>query len=487
MVCPSSRPRIAEEWWRWRPGSSSHRAPWRPWPRQHRDLRGTHPDGSRHATLPAGSESIHDGGVRSLVPRNDSTASLLGAVRSMSAGHSCASPSALAGLAVLHVALEPKSGVWSVMRDLSQAQVASGRYRAVGMGVVGSSHWPSVYAEELKHLGLPYYRSATLHAFGTAQFLWQRVRRPPISSWVDELKRSAGAASVVVHMHNAWLSGVFLPVRGSSGEPVEAIVTFHGVSTALQRQPVRRWLHRQLAQRLLRYGARLTSVDEGSLPLAEKLFGLPPRLFTLVRSGVEAAGSLRAAQWRGSGEFVIAYIGLLAEHKGWRITVDAVLRLREAGRRVRLVIAGAGPQESDVRAATSARPDCLEFVGHVASPRRDLMPKVHVLSLISSYEGLPMVLIEAASVGLPVVATSVGGVPEIVEDGVTGLLVSRNVESVAGAIAKLHDGPDLTRRMGQAARRAHAERFDISTVVEQYHRVYTAEVSKPEAVGPRNR
>lgn len=378
-------------------------------------------------------------------------------------------------LAVLHVALEPASGVWSVMRDLSQAQSASGRYRAVAMGVIASSKWPARYADELKRLGLPSYQFRTLDAFGTAQFLWQRIQRPPIGEWADDLIRRSGAASVVVHFHNAWLSGIFLPLRSKHGKQVKAVVTFHGVCLTLERQPVRRWLHRQMAQRLLRYGAKLTSVDAGNLPLAESIFGVPPERFTVVPNGVKADETLSAAPWLGTGEFIVGYVGLLADRKGWRIIVDAVLKVRAGGRKVRLVIAGAGPEEADAQRVAHEHPEDIEFIGHVAEPRKSIMPRVHVLPLMSTFEGLPMVLIEAASVGLPVVATAVGGILEILEDGVTGIVVSRSVDSLARALETLYDSPETVRRMGQAARAVHAQRFEIGRVTGLYHSVYTSD------------
>src|ERR1039458_5968031 len=85
-----------------------------------------------------------------------------------------------ANVAVLHVALNPVTGPWSVMRDLAVAQAASGRYSAVGLGVIISKDWPSEYDEELTQTKLPAYRASTIKAFGTAQFLWQRLQRPPI-------------------------------------------------------------------------------------------------------------------------------------------------------------------------------------------------------------------------------------------------------------------------------------------------------------------
>lgn len=358
------------------------------------------------------------------------------------------------------------------MRDVAQAQAESGRYGAVALGIVASEKWPERYAEELKGLGLPYYRAATVNVFGTAQFLWQKVQAPPIGAWARVLMECAGASAAIVHIHNAWLSGVFLPLKNGQAERIKVVVTFHGVCTTLERQPVRRWLHRRMAQGLLRHNATLTSVDAGNLPLARKIFALPPERFHVVTNGVKADATTKAAAWTGTGEFMVGYAGLLAEHKGWRLVAEAVLRARAGGRRVRLLIAGAGAQEAQARAMAQAHPEAIEFVGFVSAPRKNLFPRLHALSLMSLYEGLPMILIEAASVGLPVIATDVGGVREIVEDGVSGMLVGRSVERLVAAIEHLYDHPAEAAQMGMAARAAHAARFEIGKVAEQYDDVY---------------
>jgi hypothetical protein len=172
--------------------------------------------------------------------------------------------------AVLHVALNPVTGPWSVMRDLALAQAASCRYSAVGLGVISSKDWPPQYDEELIQTKLPAYRASTIKVFGTAQFLWQRFRRPPIGRWVDDLMLKSGAKYGVVHFHNAWMSGVFLPLRELSSGQIRTVATFHGVNAMLEGKPVRHFLHRWMAARLIRYGARLTSVDRSNLVLAAK-------------------------------------------------------------------------------------------------------------------------------------------------------------------------------------------------------------------------
>jgi glycosyltransferase involved in cell wall biosynthesis len=92
---------------------------------------------------------------------------------------------------------------------------------------------------------------------------------------------------------------------------------------------------------------------------------------------------------------------------------------------------------------------------------------------MSTYEGLPMVLIEAASVGLPAIVTPVGGITEIVKDGVNGKVIPRSVDSLVESIEKLYDSPETLSQMGKAARAAHSQCFDVVKVVELYHSVYT--------------
>ena len=94
--------------------------------------------------------------------------------------------------------------------------------------------------------------------------------------------------------------------------------------------------------------------------------------------------------------------------------------------------------------------------------------------VLASYtEGMPLSILEAMAAGLPVVATAVGGVPELVQDGVTGLLVPpRDPQALAGAMSRLVKDPALRRRMGEAGRRRVEEHFSFDRMVQQYEDLY---------------
>jgi glycosyltransferase involved in cell wall biosynthesis len=374
--------------------------------------------------------------------------------------------------AVLHVALNPVTGAWSVMRDLAVAQAKSGLYGAVGFGIIHSRKWPANYDAELRSLGLPFFKAGTLESFGTAQFVWQRFQKPPIGAWVTELARQSGSERVVVHFHNAWMSGVFLPLHLTPACPVRCVATFHGVNAQLDGRPIRRWLHRWMAARLARFGARLTSVDTSNLPLAEKVLGLNPGLFTVIPNGVVDDPQSKGAVWNGEGEFTVGHIGSITERKGWRLAADAVLQLRAEGLEIRLVMAGAGQEEEQAKLVAKASGGAIEFLGHLHQPRRSFLPRLHALSVMSRHEGLPMTIIEAMAAGVPVVATAVGGIPEAVAHGQTGLLINRSVEELVKALRRFHQSPELWRTLSTGTRVRFDRQFEISHIVKQYDAVY---------------
>ncbi len=362
------------------------------------------------------------------------------------------------------------------MRDLALAQAKSGLYGAVGLGVIHSRNWPATYHEELQNLGLPFFKAGTLESFGTAQFVWQRWQKPPVGTWVDELASRSGGNAVVVHFHNAWMSGVFLPLHPQPSCPFRCVATVHGMNADLEGKPLRHWLHRWMAARVPRHGVRLTSVDHTNLPLAEETLGLNSDLFTTIPNGVVDDPAARSAVWKGEGDFTAGHIGSITERKGWRLAAEAVLKLRAEGLKIRLLIAGAGPEEAQAREVAGASGGAIEFLGHVSQPRRNLLPRLHVLSVMSRHEGLPMTIIEAMAAGVPVVATAVGGIPEAVTDGQSGFLVPRNVEALADALRQLQTSPALWLGMSTRTRERFERQFEISHVVRQYDAVYRGEV-----------
>jgi glycosyltransferase involved in cell wall biosynthesis len=155
------------------------------------------------------------------------------------------------------------------------------------------------------------------------------------------------------------------------------------------------------------------------------------------------------------------YAGRLSREKGVATLVDAVGRTRGA----RIALAGAGPEEEALRrAAAEKAPGRVEFLGVL--PREALFARVRASRAVvlpsEWYENAPMSALEALASGVPVVASAIGGLPEIVRDGESGLLFApRSADELARCLERLGDDARLARRLGEGGRR----------LVEREHRL----------------
>ncbi len=374
--------------------------------------------------------------------------------------------------AVLHFALHPMTGPWSVMRELATAQMHSGLYSGVGFGLVTYKDWPQTLETELRNSGLRSYRAKAPRMFGTASFLQQFLWHPPIEAWAEDLAHRSGATRMVIHFHNAWMSGVYLPLKQRNGLQLHSVATFHGVNERLPQWPVRHRIHCWMARRLLRQGTTLSSVDAGNVPLAEQILGIPPARFAVIPNGTSTTKEVACPLLRGAPMLTVGHVGSLIERKGWQLAVAAVRELAGAGCKVRLLLAGGGEGASQAQALAAAHPGLIEYLGLVANARETVMPQLDALVLMSLHEGLPMSIIEAMSVGLPVIATGVGGIPEVVEDGRNGLIIPRTVEGLVKALKRLYDSPGLLQSLSSRALRTFQERFEMRKIVGLYDQLY---------------
>lgn len=177
---------------------------------------------------------------------------------------------------------------------------------------------------------------------------------------------------------------------------------------------------------------------------------------------------------------VIASVGRYIEKKGFDDLISACAHLGE--REFRCEIIGYGPLEQELRqqADSLGLKDQVELTG--ARPEEEVerllrRATLFALPCIQAADGgmdnLPTVIMEAMAVGLPVVSTRVAGVPEMVEDAVTGYLVDeKRPDAVASAIARLLDDPELAARMGGAGREFARERFSLDVTSRRLRELF---------------
>lgn len=243
---------------------------------------------------------------------------------------------------------------------------------------------------------------------------------------------------------------------------------------------------------------RVDSVPRGMLSgwsygaLNERVICISQAIFdVLARRGVRRdrlvliRSSVKAADWEAPApradflaEFalpadlpVIGVVAQLVGRKGHGVLLDAV---RDLGPRARLIFFGDGPLRSELeaKAADMGLGGVVMFAGH----RNDLRRWLGNLDLVvhpATMEGLGVALLQAASAGVPVVASAVGGIPEAVADEVSGLLVPpRDAAALRAAILRLLDDPDLRTAMGTAGRARVLAEFDVATMVDRHVELY---------------
>src|SRR5215218_3952370 len=192
----------------------------------------------------------------------------------------------------------------------------------------------------------------------------------------------------------------------------------------------------------------------------------------------------RRALGLGSDDFAVLCVANLRPEKGAATFVEAVVRAHDCDARVRGLLVGDGPERAGLRRLVAERGPVRLLGSRGDVP--DLLAACDAFCLLSEAEALPMSILEAMAVCLPVVTSDVGGAAEAVADGTTGIVVAPgDVEAAAAALARLAADRGLARGMGERGRERQRERFDGETMVDRYlgalAEVAEAAIARPEA------
>lgn len=197
--------------------------------------------------------------------------------------------------------------------------------------------------------------------------------------------------------------------------------------------------------------------------------------FEVVRCGVDTTSFTPAVGDR-SGPLRITCVGRLVPEKGQRVLVEAVAQMSARGFDVRLALAGDGPERHRLERMAHDRGLAarVDFLGAIAHTRvRDLLDHTDLFCLPSFAEGVPIVLMEAMAMEIPVVACRVMGIPELVQDGISGCLVSPgSAADLVMVLSALASEPDRRRTLGRAARERVRAAFDLDENARRLKQVF---------------
>ena len=187
-----------------------------------------------------------------------------------------------------------------------------------------------------------------------------------------------------------------------------------------------------------------------------------------------SADQARASVGAGPGRPLVVSVGRLHPQKGHDTLIDAAGILAKRRPEIRVVIVGDGPSHDSLarRIQHLGLEEVVALVGSRPSGA-DVLAVADVVALASRWEGWPLVVAEALQLGRPVVATAVGGIPEMVEDGVSGWLVPPgSPDALAGSLEAALADPGLAMRRAEVARTHFDERYDPENLVEGVESVY---------------
>lgn len=215
------------------------------------------------------------------------------------------------------------------------------------------------------------------------------------------------------------------------------------------------------------------------------VIGVPEHKSCLLGNGIDTdrfqpgpRAALLAASGFASDSMVIGTVGRVQAVKDHAGLIDAFIALRtrmpEQAARLRLAVIGDGPQLAQLRAKVSAAGlDAQVWLPGARSDVATLLGGVDVFAMSSLAEGTPGSALEAMACGLPVVGTRVGGLPEVIDDGVSGLLVPpADPAAMAAALAHYVASPALARQHGAAGRQRVMRLYNLNAMVAAYQGLY---------------
>lgn len=309
--------------------------------------------------------------------------------------------------------------------------------------------------------------------------------RDVVAAWkLARLLRDERPHILHTHTAKAGTIGRLAALLAGGARPPIVVHTFHGHVLSGYFDPFRAGAFRLLERALAHVATALVAV---SPEVRDELvrFGVAPHAkFVVIRLGIElekrvhAEPGLREESRRQLGvtpdRFLVGWVGRMTAVKRVDDVLLAIARLRELGMDAVLALVGDGPDRGGIERRAHELgiiKHCL-FLGY----QEEVAPYYAAFDTVvlpSANEGTPVSVIESLAAGCPVVATRVGGVPDVVQEGMDGFLVETGeIEGLAEQLAVLARDPELRRRMGEAGRERILARYSVDRLIDDIDRLY---------------
>lgn len=300
-----------------------------------------------------------------------------------------------------------------------------------------------------------------------------RQRKLDVWVWGRLVRHLRNERSHVLHAHkfgsNAWGTVLGRLAR-------VPVVIAHEHTWSYEGRPIRRFLDREL---IARGASTFIAVSRDDRRKMIEIEHIAPERTTFLPNGIPtppgpSGADIRAELGLARDARLVGSVGFLRQQKAYEVLARAAVAVGREVPQARVLIVGDGEERERLHelAHTLGVADRVLFLGRRLDVP-DILAALDVAVCCSDYEGSPLSIMEYMAAALPVVATSVGGVPDLIDDGVEGLLVpARDPDALARAVVSLLRDPDGARAIGERGRERRAVEFDIDVMVRRLEDLY---------------
>lgn len=301
----------------------------------------------------------------------------------------------------------------------------------------------------------------------------------------------------ILHTHGG-IAGWFGRRAALKSKTRVIVHTLHGIHYLHYRNKALGYLCILLERRLSRRSDAVIFVSEADLKKGERHGLAPEAKRILIRNGIDVAGfreteilekKKKELKWMLKLDPpIVGTVARLHRQKGVIDLVQAAAEIHRSSPQAKIVVVGGGPLEQALR--KKAHQLGLERFFIMLEERadaRELLSLFDIFVLPSLWEGLPLVLLEAAALGKPIVATNIDGVREVIREGETGLLVEPgNAGALAEAVLRLLRDRNFAAGLAERAKASIPSRFQLSRMVEETEQLYMRLFERRKSINPSN-
>ena len=356
-------------------------------------------------------------------------------------------------LRILHATRAPVGGIFRHILDLANGQADRGHHVGIiADSLTGGERAEQALAEIAPRLKLGVHRTAIpREPLPTDLLVWVRFQR-----MIGELNPD------VLHGHGA-KAGTFMRLRTAARDRIR-VYTPHGGSLHYPLDTLKGNVYARIERALMNNTDLFLFESAFARDTYQRTIGTPEGLVRCVFNGVTAGEFDPVVKADDATDLI--YVGEFRRIKGADLLIDAVAKLRTAGHRVTLTLAGDGEESASIKAQVEklGLGEAVRFIGHVKA--RYGFSKGSLLVVPSRGDSMPYVVIEAGAAGIPMIAAKIGGIPEIFGEHVDGLFAPSNADAMAGAIQAALKDPAVTRERAKSLRERIFMHFSQQAMVE---------------------